>query len=166
VDLFSAGLETPRGLFTVLFHRDGIYELLFPGSFSGREYPNGSLPWPGLQADLNRYFMGEQVSWDPYPLDMSGYTPFVFKLLQVVRQIPYGSVCTYRDAAALAGSPRAWRAAGQALSVNRHPLLVPCHRVIRSDGRFGGFSGPPGWKEDLLKLEAPDYSGYCKDGGV
>jgi len=70
-----------------------------------------------------------------------------------VSRIPHGEVRTYREIAALAGSPLAWRAAGQALKVNRHPIIVPCHRVIGSGGKIGGFSGPPGWKKMLLKLE-------------
>jgi len=153
MDLYSAGLETPRGVFLVLFHRDGIFELFFPGSAPGRELRPAPFPWPALRRDLNRYFHGERVSFAEYPLDMSGYAPFTLRLLEAVRQIPYGSVCAYRDIAVRAGSPRAWRAAGWALSINRHPLLVPCHRIIRTDGRSGGFSGPPGWKEDLLQLE-------------
>ncbi|MFY9541796.1 MAG: MGMT family protein, partial [Dethiobacteria bacterium] len=103
--------------------------------------------------ELQRYLKGQQPAWDDYPLDMSGYPPFTRSLLSAVRRIPYGETRSYREVAAEAGSPRAWRAAGQALKANRHPLLVPCHRVIRSDGRPGGFSGPPGWKEMLLHLE-------------
>lgn len=152
--LFSSELETPRGVFLLLFHEEGIYELFFPGSHPAKEAPQERHPWPGLEMDLNRYFQGEAVSWEPYPLDRSGYGLFTGRLLEVVRRLPYGSVCTYREAARQAGSPKAWRAAGQALSVNRHPLLIPCHRVIRSDGSCGGFSGPPGWKEELLRLES------------
>lgn len=153
MELYAAECKTPRGVFLLLFHRRGIYEIFFPGTAPKRDYPRENLPWPGLEADLNRYFQGEKVTWEGYPLDMNGHAPFTFKLLQAIRRLPYGSTCTYRDAARMAGSPRAWRAAGQALSANRHPLLVPCHRVIRSDGSTGGFSGPPGWKEALLKLE-------------
>ncbi len=152
-ELFLSELETPRGVFLLLSHRGGIYELFFPGSAPGARYPGGALPWPSLEEDLNRYLNGERVPWDGYPLDMSGYPPFTRRLLEAVRKIPYGSVCSYRAAAERAGSPLAWRAAGQALSVNRHPLLVPCHRVIRSDGSCGGFSGPKGWKQMLLQLE-------------
>ena len=155
--LSSAKIETCRGILTVLFHDGGIYALLFPGSAPPSLYPRRPLPWPGLAPDLQRYLQGECCSWAPYPLDMSGYPSFTRRLLAAVRQIPYGKTCSYREIAAAAGSPRSWRAAGQALKANRHPLLIPCHRVIRSDGRPGGFSGPPGWKEMLLKLESPTW---------
>ncbi len=153
MELFLTELETPRGVFLLLFHGRGIYELYFPDANHKLNYPRKHNPWPGLETELKRYFQGETVSWEAYPLDRSGYGPFTGRLLEVVRRLPYGSVCTYREAARQAGSPKAWRAAGQALSVNRHPLLIPCHRVIRSDGSCGGFSGPAGWKEELLKLE-------------
>lgn len=152
--LFSAIIETSRGILTILFHDGGIYALFFPGSAPPSPYPRRPLPWPGLEPDLQRYLQGERCSWEPYPLDMSGYPPFTRRLLAAVRRIPYGETRSYRQVAAAAGAPRSWRAAGQALKANRHPLLVPCHRVIRSDGRPGGFSGPPGWKEMLLKLES------------
>ena len=153
MELYLAECETPWGVFLLLFHRQGIYEIFFPGDAPEREYPRESLPWPGLEADLGRCFREEKVTWEGYRLDMGGYPPFTFRLLEAIRKLPYGAVCSYRDAARMAGSPRAWRAAGQALAANRHPLVVPCHRVIRSDGSIGGFGGPPGWKEALLKLE-------------
>ena len=149
---FQAELETPRGVFSVIFHRYGIYELFFPGCRQEQRYPPRELPWPRLAGDLNRYFRGEKVAWGGYPLDMGDYPPFQRRLLEVVRRIPYGAVCTYREAAERAGSTRGWRAAGQALKANRHPLLVPCHRVVAAGG-LGGFSGPPGWKQMLLELE-------------
>jgi methylated-DNA-[protein]-cysteine S-methyltransferase len=152
--LSSCEIETVRGRFVLLFHDGGIYRLFFPGTAPPQPYPQRLLPWPGLKRELQRYLQGEQPAWDDYPLDMSGYPRFTRALLTAARRIPYGETRSYREAAAAAGSPRAWRAAGQALKANRHPLLVPCHRVIRSDGRPGGFSGPAGWKEMLLKLES------------
>lgn len=152
VELYLAELETPWGVFSVKFHRDGIYELFFPGQVFDN-FPRQALPWPGLAAELKRYFAGEPVLFEGYPLDMDDYPPFTRRLLEAVQRIPYGKTYAYREMAGQAGSPKAWRAAGQALKANRHPLLVPCHRVILSGGRCGGFSGPAGWKEALLKLE-------------
>lgn len=150
---FYNTISTDRGDFLILFNEAGIYELFFPGSANSLSCLRQELPWPGLAEDLRRYLDGEVVSWDQYPLDCSGYRKFSADLLQEVRRIPRGSVCTYRQLAEGAGSPLAWRAAGQALAGNRHPLIVPCHRVVGSDGKLGGFSGPAGWKEMLLKLE-------------
>lgn len=151
--LSSAKIKTSSGILTILFHDGGIYALLLPGSAPPSSYPRRPLLWPGLEKELQCYFQGERPAWDGYPLDMSGYSPFTRRLLEAVCRIPYGETCSYREIAAAAGSPCAWRAAGQALKANRQSLLIPCHRVIRSDGNPGGFSGPPGWKEILLRLE-------------
>lgn len=152
-DLFCHRVDTPKGVFLIHFSSKGIYEIHFPGSEPAWLYPRCQLPWPQFSDDLNRYLRGEMVDWSQYPLDCSGYRSFTSALLGEVSRIPYGEVCTYREAAERAGSPLAWRAAGQALSINRHPIVVPCHRVIGSDGNLGGFSGPVGWKEMLLDLE-------------
>lgn len=146
-------IVTPKGVFLIRFSSRGIYEVCFPGSGSERDYPLCSLPWAGFAGDLNCYLSGKKIDWTVYPLDKSGYRPFTARLLEEVSHIPYGLVCTYREAAERAGSPLAWRAAGQALKANRHPVIVPCHRVVGSNNRIGGFSGPPGWKQMLLELE-------------
>ncbi len=152
-ELHQDWIDTPKGVFLIRFSSKGIYEIYFPGSGSDQEYPLCSLPWPGFAADLKRYLAGDIVDWTDYPLDRCGYRPFTDRLLGEVSRIPHGQVCTYREAAERAGSPLAWRAAGQALKANRHPILVPCHRVIGSNKKIGGFSGPPGWKQMLLELE-------------
>lgn len=146
-------VPTPRGDFTIIFNERGIFEILFPGRTPSDKFSRHPLPWPLLDADFNRYLGGDAVDWGRYPLDCSGYSPFTAALLEEVRRIPFGRVCTYREVAERAGSPLAWRAAGQALKRNRHPVIVPCHRVIGSGGRAGGFSGPPGWKRLLLEVE-------------
>ncbi|MGM0688241.1 MAG: methylated-DNA--[protein]-cysteine S-methyltransferase [Bacillota bacterium] len=146
-------IDTPKGVFLIRFSSRGIYEICFPGSRTDLGYPPCSLPWTGFAGDLHCYLSGKKVDWAGYPLDQSGYRPFTARLLEEVSNIPYGQVCTYREAAERAGSPLAWRAAGQALKVNRHPVIVPCHRVVGSNNRIGGFSGPPGWKQMLLELE-------------
>lgn len=146
-------IATPRGRFRLVFSARGIYRICFPGIDLPGDYPRVTLFWPGLEEDFCRYFNGEEVTWDGYPLDREGYRPFTAALLAVVGRVPRGRVISYREAAERAGSPRAWRAAGQALMANRHPLVVPCHRVVASSGKLGGFSGPPGWKKMLLQLE-------------
>ncbi len=146
-------VNTSRGIFLIIFNSESLIELLFPGRAPDRLPLHRPLPWSGLTDDLNRYLEGEKVDFSGYPLDCSGYRPFTNFLLKEVRRIPYGRVCTYREVAERAGYPRAWRAAGQALKANRHPILVPCHRVVGSGGKLGGFSGPPGWKQMLIELE-------------
>jgi methylated-DNA-[protein]-cysteine S-methyltransferase len=151
--LFLSSFNTAKGEFKVIWSEEGIYELFFPGSQPAEAYPEKELPWPKLAADLDRYLAGEEVVWDDYPLDLSSYGLFAGRLLAEVSRIPSGQVYTYRQMAEKAGSPLAWRAAGQALARNRHPIIVPCHRVVGSNGNTGGFSGPTGWKEMLLKIE-------------
>ncbi len=148
---------TPRGEFNLVFSAKGIYRIYFPGVNHPDQYPRAPLPWSGLSEDFCKYFEGEKITWASYPLDREGYRLFTAALLAVVSGIPHGKVISYREAAEQAGSPRAWRAAGQALKANRHPLVVPCHRVVSSSGKPGGFSGPPGWKKMLLQVENVPY---------
>ncbi|MDY6825733.1 MAG: methylated-DNA--[protein]-cysteine S-methyltransferase [Bacillota bacterium] len=137
----------------------GIREIFFPGRRPIQQYAEGKLPWPKLAEDFNRYLAGEKINWSSYPLDRSGYRSFTVSVLAEVSRISYGEVRTYREIACLANSPLAWRAAGQALKANRHPIIVPCHRVIGSGKGIGGFSGPPGWKKMLLELEKVEIEG-------
>lgn len=106
----------------------------------------------GLEEALNRYFNGMREDFD-FAVDWSVYTPFQRKILRVVHKIPYGSLLSYGQVAALAGYPRAARAVGGALGSNRILLVIPCHRVIRGDGTLGGFGSGLGWKARLLALE-------------
>ena len=103
--------------------------------------------------DLRRYFRGEQVDLSRVPVDLSGQPPFVRAALRAARRIPYGQVRTYGWLARAAGRQGAARAAGQAMSRNPVPLLVPCHRVIGAGGRLTGFGGGLPLKRALLALE-------------
>lgn len=107
---------------------------------------------PLLEKALAGYFRGEPVSFD-IPVDLSWCTPFQKEILGVIRRIPYGEVRSYREVAAMAGHPRAVRAAGTAASANRTPVVIPCHRVIRKNGELGGFGGGLPLKKFLLALE-------------
>ena len=88
---------------------------------------------------------------------LSDSTEFASAVMEVVSEIPRGVTRSYGWVARSAGRPGAARAVGNVLSGNQIPLLVPCHRVTRSDGSVGGWSGSPGWKEYLLGIElAPE----------
>jgi O-6-methylguanine DNA methyltransferase len=105
-------------------------------------------------ADLFQlYTRGEKVDFSHLKLDFSTATPFKARVYEVVRRIPYGEVRSYSWVAKELGEPLGVRAVGQALSHNKLLIVVPCHRVIRADGSLGGWSGKPGYKEKLLKLE-------------
>ncbi len=86
-------------------------------------------------------------------LDLSSFTPFQRKVLEVVKTIPYGETKSYKWVAERMGKPRAARAVGQALKRNPYPEVIPCHRVICSDGKLGGYSKGTQKKKRILKEE-------------
>ncbi|HRV59104.1 MAG: methylated-DNA--[protein]-cysteine S-methyltransferase [Solirubrobacterales bacterium] len=101
---------------------------------------------------LDRYFEGELTEFD-LTLDWRLSRGFRRQVLHETAAIPYGSTASYAQMAARAGSPRAVRAAGSALATNPLPIVVPCHRVLRSDGRVGAYLGGTSMKEALLAME-------------
>ncbi len=90
------------------------------------------------------------------PLANDSLTPFARKVQRELLKVPYGSVISYGELAAKAGSPRAARAVGGVMSSNPFPLIVPCHRVVNADGRIGHYSAAHGSKTKawLLELES------------
>ena len=105
-------------------------------------------------ACLHRYAGGEMTALDEIELDFSGVTPFFNAAWTACRSIPTGETRSYAWLAAEAGSPLAMRAAGQAMARNRFSLIIPCHRVIASDGGLGGYGGGGlGVKARLLQME-------------
>jgi methylated-DNA-[protein]-cysteine S-methyltransferase len=93
-----------------------------------------------LQRQVTDYFNGKRAAFDCV-LDLSGSTPFQRQVWKAAMQIPYGQVRSYKWVAERIGKPSACRAVGRALAANPLPVIIPCHRVIRSDGKPGGFGG-------------------------
>jgi methylated-DNA-[protein]-cysteine S-methyltransferase len=102
---------------------------------------------------LDQYFTGGRTSFD-LPLDFRLAKGFRRTVLAHLPDIAYGHTESYAQVAAAAGSPKAVRAVGTACAMNPLPVVVPCHRVVRSDGSFGGYAGGPAAKRILLTLEA------------
>jgi methylated-DNA-[protein]-cysteine S-methyltransferase len=102
---------------------------------------------------LEEYFAGRRTAFD-LPLDLRLAKGFRRLVLTHLPEIPYGRTESYAQVAAATGSPRAVRAVGSACATNPLPLVVPCHRVVRSDGTFGGYVGGLAAKQALLTLEA------------
>jgi methylated-DNA-[protein]-cysteine S-methyltransferase len=102
---------------------------------------------------LDEYFAGRRHAFD-VALDWSLSTGFRSTVLHHLVHIDYGHTASYAAVAERAGSPRAVRAVGSACATNPLPLVVPCHRVVRSDGAMGGYRGGPDAKRVLLELEA------------
>ena len=105
-----------------------------------------------VRRELDEYFEGRRTSFD-VPIDWTLTRGFTREVLKATARIPYGEVGSYASVAGQAGSPRAVRAAGNALGANPMPVVVPCHRVLRSGGALGGYTGGIERKEFLLRLE-------------
>jgi methylated-DNA-[protein]-cysteine S-methyltransferase len=145
---------TPRGLVRVAYDiedHDRVLETL-----AGRLSPR-VLRAPGrLDAaarELEEYFAGRRRAFD-LPLDLSLSRGFRLLVQQSLPSIGYGQTRSYRQVADLVGHPKAVRAVGTACATNPLPVVVPCHRVLRSDGTPGRYVGGPAAKTTLLNLEA------------
>jgi O-6-methylguanine DNA methyltransferase len=105
---------------------------------------------------LERYFAGEPVE---FALDVDayaaahGFTDFERDVYRALSRVPYGRAVSYGELAREAGRPDAYRAVGSAMARNELPVILPCHRVIKNDGRLGFYGDDPAWKERLLALE-------------
>jgi methylated-DNA-[protein]-cysteine S-methyltransferase len=109
-----------------------------------------------LARRLRAYASGKPETFRDVAVDLGPQTPFQRRVTACCRSIPRGRTLSYGELAARAGSPGAGRAVGQCMAANRVPLVIPCHRVVRSNGALGGYSGAGGQKLKrlLLDLEA------------
>ena len=109
-----------------------------------------------LQKQIAAYFEGSCVNFSPdIPVILDGFGGFSREVLTACRDIEFGQSITYSGLAQKTGRPAASRAVGNALAKNPLPLIIPCHRVLRTDGKMGGFSAPGGisFKKRMLALE-------------
>jgi methylated-DNA-[protein]-cysteine S-methyltransferase len=135
---------------------DGVLKLVsFPRGSMAREPDEGWVrddsEFDEVRRELGEYFEGKRESFD-VPLEAGG-TDFQRDVLGALQQIPYGETRTYGEIAEHLGKPKASRAVGAANGRNPIPILIPCHRVIGSDGSLTGFGGGIDTKEFLLSLE-------------
>jgi len=144
---------TPRGLVRVGLPNQDADELLV--DLANRVSPR-VLEAPGqfdeARRELDLYFEGKLTDFD-LPLDWQLSKDFRRKVLRAIARIPYGQTRSYTQMATSAGNERAVRAAGTACGSNPIPIVVPCHRVLRSGGALGGYGGGLPMKEGLLELE-------------
>ena len=144
---------TPRGLVRVTFpvepHEKVLEQLAATISPRVLESP---AKLDEARRELDRYFDGRLRDFE-LPLDWRLTRGFYRKVLRATSRIPYGQTLSYSEVAKRAGSPRAVRAAGTALGSNPLPIIVPCHRVLRSGGALGGYGGGIEVKQTLLELE-------------
>ena len=135
--------DTLIGTIRIWAGPQGIKRLSFEGTSSEsrrEESTPDSAVIRKATKQLAQYFTGELKRFD-LPLDLSSCSDFQLRVFQELHEIPYGQFQTYRNLAEALDQPRASRSVGQALKANPIPIFLPCHRVIRSDGRLGGYVG-------------------------
>jgi methylated-DNA-[protein]-cysteine S-methyltransferase len=144
---------TPRGLVRVAYDRENFGEV---AAEVAEQVSPRVLVAPQrtdvVREQLDDYFEGHRRSFD-VAIDWTLVHGFNQGVLKATADIPFGETASYGDVAAAAGSPRAARAAGNALAGNPIPIVVPCHRVIHADGGIGGYTGGLENKRFLLRLE-------------
>jgi methylated-DNA-[protein]-cysteine S-methyltransferase len=164
LDIAYAALDSPFGTLVAAATGRGLLRLTFPeertdavlerlaARVSPRilEAPRRLDP---VRRELDEYFAGRRRSFE-LPIDWSLVGPFARRVLGAAAAIPYGSALTYTQVAGQAGSQRGSRAAGNALGSNPIPIVVPCHRVLRTGGALGGYAGGLERKRWLLDLES------------
>lgn len=142
---------TPRGLRRVAFHDKA--EATTPAGDSAAE----KILRRAVD-EIERYISGELTEFT-VPLDPPEAAGFHGRVQALLREIPYGELVTYAELAERAGSPRAARAVGAACAANPLPVVVPCHRVVASSGKLGGYAGGPPIKQQLIDLESGHSEG-------
>jgi methylated-DNA-[protein]-cysteine S-methyltransferase len=163
LDVAWGTYESPLGPLTLMVTPRGLVRLSYPGEgtegqlaeLAERVSPR-ILEAPertdAVRRQLDDYFEGRRHRFE-VPIDWRLVHGFAGRVLRATARIPFGSVSSYREIAAEAGSPNAYRAAGNALGSNPVPIVVPCHRVLHAGGGLGGYTGGVDRKRFLLQLE-------------
>lgn len=163
LDVAYGTVDSPLGALTVVVTPRGLVRLSYPGEGIGDQLDELAervspriLEAPertdAVRRQLDEYFSGERRAFD-VPIDWRLVRGFAGGVLRATARIPFGSVASYREVATEAGSPNAYRAAGNALGSNPMPIVVPCHRVLHAGGGLGGYTGGLDRKRYLLQLE-------------
>ena len=142
-------IETPIGPLHAAFDEEGRLTEL--GFREPAHDPPPAPPNPDLESQLREYFSGRRTTFD-FPLAPKG-TPFQLAVWSALLEIPYGDTTTYAELARRIGRPNAVRAVGAANGANPIPVIIPCHRVIGSNGTLTGYGGGIERKQWLLALE-------------
>lgn len=163
IEVVVAEVETPAGVFGAVLTSRGLSRLIFPGEDFGqcdawvRRWEPGAARanrQTGLQhlgEQLTAYFEGTLREFT-VPLDLRG-TPFQLRVWAALQEVGYGELRTYGQVASGMGATKAVRAVGAANGANPVPIIVPCHRIIGSNGRLVGYGGGLDMKRRLLEVE-------------
>jgi methylated-DNA-[protein]-cysteine S-methyltransferase len=163
LDVAVAPVDTPIGPLLLAATEEGLVRVAFEGEgfdhvmeqLAARLSPRvveAPRRLDAVRRQIEEYFEGDRTAFE-LPVDMQLAHGFRRRALGVVAGIPYGRTASYKEVAAQAGSPAAVRAAGSACATNPVPIVVPCHRVLRTGGGLGGYGGGLDRKEQLLRLE-------------
>ena len=162
--LFTISVPTSIGRFQLVASSLGLRAVHWPSQPFPLEPQASGLKPPGFLKTTARqladYLAGQRAHFTA-PLDLSPLSPFARSVLRALSRIPHGQSITYSQLAKRIGKPAATRAVGGVLARNPLPIIIPCHRVISSDGSLGGFSAPGGvtLKRRLLTLEGISLTG-------
>jgi methylated-DNA-[protein]-cysteine S-methyltransferase len=163
LDVAYAAVDSPFGSLLVAASARGLLRLAYPDepvdallAELAQQVSPRILEAPGrldpLRRQLDEYFAGSRRRFE-FPIDWRLVHGFGRDVLRVTVHIPYGKLSTYGQVAVRTGRPRASRAVGNALGANPMPIVIPCHRVVRTGGGLGGYTGGLQRKERLLQLE-------------
>lgn len=149
-------IPSPLGFILLTADDQGLTGISFQDARGSKQPPRGSVesdaPFKEAKRQIGAYFSGELREFD-LPLSFKG-TAFQRNVWNALCAIPYGETISYRELASRVGRPTAWRAVGAANGRNPLPIVIPCHRVIGSNGQLTGYYGGTHLKEYLLRLEA------------
>lgn len=160
----GALVETAAGKVGVVWAERRLERLYLPEEDEGEIVASltawsGSAPFVDTQSHLSRqlraYYEGKKVNLSLIPVNLDWATPFARSVYEALRTVPWGQTVSYGELAKMIGQPGVARGVGSALGANRIPLVIPCHRVVASDGRLTGFSAAGGidTKRRMLILE-------------
>jgi methylated-DNA-[protein]-cysteine S-methyltransferase len=163
VDVAYGSLDSPLGKLIVAVTPRGVVRIAYESELEEgvlQELAEGVSPrvlraperTDAARRELEGYFAGTVRRFD-LPIDWTLVHGFAAGVLKATARVPFGHVATYGEMAASAGSPRAARAAGNALHINPIPIVVPCHRIVPASGGIGGYGGGEDRKRFLLDLE-------------
>ena len=144
-------IDAPIGALLVAGDGECVHEIHFAPAKPRADWVRDDNAFAAVKQQLREYFAGDRRAFD-VEIAMAG-TPFQLQVWSALRAIPYGETRSYAEIAAGIGRPNAVRAVGAANGANPIPIVVPCHRVIGSNGSLTGFGGGLGVKRRLLELE-------------
>ena len=149
-------LKTDLGSFGILVNKSSLLKVILPNKVKSISIdvtnPESYSPlMHNVIEQLNQYFMGNRKQFD---ISLRLELPLFYKkVLKEVSKIPYGQTCSYKNIAIKLNNPRAYRAVANANAANPIPIIIPCHRVIQSNGNLGNYGGGRQLKQNLVQIE-------------